>query len=149
MVASHRFEVDSRYTNPLFIGCGAYGCVCVAEDKKAGGTVAIKKIFNIQGMDATDATRTLREIKVLRHVYGHQNIISLSSVGAPYNVENLNELYLFIRSFDDESSAMDLSKYIFLHLNQGVYLGILANIYHLFLLVLGTSGHWLLPYMDV
>jgi len=115
LVGNHRFEVDSRYTMPQFIGCGAYGCVCVAEDTMATGTVAIKKIFNIQGMDATDATRTLREIKVLRHLYGHPHIISLQAIGAPFNVGSLNELYLFIRSFDDESSAMDLRKYIKRH----------------------------------
>ncbi len=50
-------------------------------------------------------------LQVLRHVYGHPNIISLSNVAAPHNVANLNELYLVIRSFDDESSAIDLSKY--------------------------------------
>ena len=74
-----------RYTKPKFIGQGAYGCVIAATDtvtkQQAQNAVqlrlvivimqvAIKKIIDIQEMDNIDAMRTLREIKICRHLTG-------------------------------------------------------------------------------
>ena len=47
------------------IGKGSYGVVCSAVDTKTGEKVAIKKINNVFD-HVSDATRILREIKLLR-----------------------------------------------------------------------------------
>ena len=55
----------NRYLIKEVIGKGSYGVVCSATDSKTGEKVAIKKINNVFD-HVSDATRILREIKLLR-----------------------------------------------------------------------------------
>jgi mitogen-activated protein kinase 1/3 len=55
----------NRYTIKEIIGKGSYGVVCSAVDNFTGEKVAIKKINNVFD-HVSDATRILREIKLLR-----------------------------------------------------------------------------------
>jgi serine/threonine protein kinase len=55
----------NRYTVKEVIGKGSYGVVCSATDNYTGEKVAIKKINNVFE-HVSDATRILREIKLLR-----------------------------------------------------------------------------------
>jgi len=55
----------NRYSIKEVIGKGSYGVVCSAVDTKSGEKVAIKKINNVFD-HVSDATRILREIKLLR-----------------------------------------------------------------------------------
>lgn len=55
----------NRYAIKEVIGKGSYGVVCSAVDTKTGEKVAIKKINNVFD-HVSDATRILREIKLLR-----------------------------------------------------------------------------------
>jgi serine/threonine protein kinase len=61
------FEVDDRYVPIKAVGKGAYGVVCSAKDSATGDKVAIKKITNAFE-NLVDARRTLREMKLLRHL---------------------------------------------------------------------------------
>ena len=81
MVCGNVFEVQSRYAPIKPIGKGAYGVVCSARDTKTDQRVAIKKITNAFE-NAIDAKRTLREIKLLRHLK-HENVIRIADVVAP------------------------------------------------------------------
>lgn len=54
-----------RYSIKEVIGKGSYGVVCSATDNNTGEKVAIKKINNVFD-HVSDATRILREIKLLR-----------------------------------------------------------------------------------
>ena len=54
-----------RYSIKEVIGKGSYGVVCSAIDNFTGEKVAIKKINNVFE-HVSDATRILREIKLLR-----------------------------------------------------------------------------------
>jgi len=102
------FEVWDRYVKPKFIGQGAYGCVIAATDKETGQPVALKKVIDIQEMDNIDAMRTLREMKICRHLRGHDNIVKLLEIIPPTICnEKINEVYM---SF--EWMAGDLSKFI-------------------------------------
>lgn len=74
------FEIDQHYQPIKAIGKGAYGVVCSAKNMVSGEKVAIKKIGNAFE-NLTDARRTLREIKLLRHLR-HDNIIA-GMGGAP------------------------------------------------------------------
>jgi mitogen-activated protein kinase 1/3 len=55
----------NRYAIREIIGKGSYGVVCSATDNYTGERVAIKKITNVFE-HVSDATRILREIKLLR-----------------------------------------------------------------------------------
>lgn len=55
----------NRYSIKEVIGKGSYGVVCSAVDNYTGEKVAIKKINNVFE-HVSDATRILREIKLLR-----------------------------------------------------------------------------------
>ena len=81
VVCGNVFEVQSRYAPIKPIGKGAYGVVCSARDVRSDARVAIKKITNAFE-NAVDAKRTLREIKLLRHLK-HENVIRIADVVAP------------------------------------------------------------------
>ncbi|XP_039017283.1 mitogen-activated protein kinase 3 isoform X2 [Hibiscus syriacus] len=66
------FEVTSKYRPPIMpIGRGAYGIVCSVLNSETNEMVAVKKIANTFD-NHMDAKRTLREIKLLRHL-DHEN----------------------------------------------------------------------------
>ena len=55
----------NRFSIHEVIGKGSYGVVCSATDNKTGEKVAIKKITDVFE-HVSDATRILREVKLLR-----------------------------------------------------------------------------------
>ncbi|KAL0477086.1 hypothetical protein AKO1_010339 [Acrasis kona] len=90
------FVVPNRYTPTSIIGKGAYGTVCVANDDKTGGQVAIKKNNNIFGHGTYSmniSTRVLRELKIISHM-DHPNILGLKEVVIPSSVSELTDLYM-------------------------------------------------------
>ena len=86
-----QFEIDERYAPIKAIGKGAYGVVCSAKDALSGDKVAIKKITNAFD-NLTDARRTLREMKLLRHLK-HENIIALRDIPRP-PTRDFKDVYL-------------------------------------------------------
>ncbi len=70
------FNIES---NDLLSGNGAYGVVCLARHRKTGTNVAIKKILNVFDHFVI-GMRTYREIKILRHLVNHENIITIRDV---------------------------------------------------------------------
>ena len=88
VVCGNVFEVQSRYAPIKPIGKGAYGVVCSARDVRSDARVAIKKITNAFE-NAVDAKRTLREIKLLRHLR-HENVIRIADVVAPVSKKSLD-----------------------------------------------------------
>jgi len=72
------FDIGARYRIKKLVGQGAFGCV-VAGEKSCGAKVAIKKVANATA-DKTAAKRLLREIRFLRHLRGHPNVISVEDV---------------------------------------------------------------------
>ncbi|KAJ6710148.1 MITOGEN-ACTIVATED PROTEIN KINASE [Salix koriyanagi] len=71
-VYGNLFEVSGKYVPPIRpVGRGAYGIVCAAVNAETREEVAIKKIGNAFD-NRIDAKRTLREIKLLRHM-DHEN----------------------------------------------------------------------------
>jgi mitogen-activated protein kinase 6 len=78
-VYGHLIEVPNKYCPPIQpIGRGAYGIVCSAMNKEIGEEVAIKKIATAFA-NRIDAKRTLREIKILRHM-NHDNVCNFASL---------------------------------------------------------------------
>ncbi|KAJ8399973.1 hypothetical protein AAFF_G00407030 [Aldrovandia affinis] len=76
-----KFEVGEEYDIIETIGTGAYGVVSSARRRDNGQRVAIKKIPNAFEV-VTNAKRTLRELKILKH-FKHDNIIAIKDILQP------------------------------------------------------------------
>ncbi|CAM9900835.1 unnamed protein product, partial [Discosporangium mesarthrocarpum] len=88
------FELDERYKNLKPIGDGSYGFVCSADDSIGDRQVAIKKIGDVFS-DLVDAKRIVREIKLLRHFDGHENIINIIDIMTnPPGTTNFKDVYI-------------------------------------------------------
>lgn len=94
------FEIDTKYVPIKPIGRGAYGVVCSSIDMETHEKVAIKKIQNVFG-NRIDALRTLRELKLLRHVK-HENVIALKDVMMPMHRSSFKDVYLVYELMDTD-----------------------------------------------
>lgn len=96
--SSKEFKIDKSYRLTKIIGHGAYGVVGAFLNEQTGEKVAIKKIQKIF-TNLLLAKRTIRELKILRHLGAHPNIISIKNIILPehskfeeiYVVQNLME----------------------------------------------------------
>jgi mitogen-activated protein kinase 1/3 len=94
------FQVDVRYQNLEVIGSGSYGLVCSATDTVLNQKVAIKKVADMF-QDLVDAKRILREIKLLRHLDGHQNVVGIRDLMTnPPDVTNFDDVYIVTDLFE-------------------------------------------------
>ncbi|XRB02248.1 mitogen-activated protein kinase [Pycnococcus provasolii] len=100
MVCGHLFEVASTYMPIKPIGKGAYGVVCSAKDVHTDERFAIKKIGNAFD-NPVDAKRTLREIKLLRHLK-HENVIGLRDIMKPPDEFTYSDVYLVYELMDTD-----------------------------------------------
>ena len=100
-VCGNMFEVQARYAPIKPIGKGAYGVVCSARNVDTDEKVAIKKIANAFE-NAVDAKRTLREMKLLRHLK-HENVIRIVDVVRPKkSVPDYNDVYVMYELMDTD-----------------------------------------------
>jgi len=91
-VLNQQFIVDRKYQYIRELGQGAYGVVCAATNTDTGEQCAIKKVTKIFEKNIL-AKRALREVKLLKHFNGHENITSLFDMDI-HNVHDFNEIYL-------------------------------------------------------
>lgn len=94
------FEVDTKYVPIKPIGRGAYGVVCSSVNRETNEKVAIKKINNVFS-NRIDALRTLRELKLLRHIR-HENVIALKDVMMPIHRSSFKDIYLVYELMDTD-----------------------------------------------
>lgn len=96
MMDSKDFFADygeaNRYTIKEVIGKGSYGIVCSAVDNYTGEKVAIKKINNVFE-HVSDATRILREIKLLR-LLKHPDIVEIKHIMLPPSPRDFKDIYV-------------------------------------------------------
>lgn len=83
----------SRYRVEKVIGEGAYGVVVAALDTRTGDRVAVKRIKRVLD-SAAMATRILRELKFLRHLSRHENVISVRDVLIPGERDRFNDVFV-------------------------------------------------------
>lgn len=132
------FEVSTKYVPPIRpIGRGAYGLVCAAVNADTREEVAIKKIGNAFD-NRVDAKRTLREIKLLRHM-DHENVIAIKDIIKPPNREAFNDVYMVLELMDtdlhqiirsDQDLTDDHSQYFLYQLLRGLKYVHSANVLH-------------------
>ncbi|KAK7856475.1 mitogen-activated protein kinase like protein d5 [Quercus suber] len=95
------FEVTAKYKPPILpIGKGAYGIVCSALNSETNEHVALKKIANAFD-NKIDAKRTLREIKLLRHME-HENVVAIRDIIPPPQREAFNDVYIAYELMDTD-----------------------------------------------
>ncbi|GFS46477.1 mitogen-activated protein kinase 1 [Actinidia rufa] len=94
------FEIDTKYVPIKPIGRGAYGIVCSSINRETNEKVAIKKIHNAFE-NCIDALRTLRELKLLRHLR-HDNVIALKDVMMPIQRRTFKDVYLVYELMDTD-----------------------------------------------
>ncbi|CAI9268876.1 unnamed protein product [Lactuca saligna] len=95
------FEVTAKYKPPIMpIGKGAYGIVCSALNSETNEHVAIKKIANAFD-NKIDAKRTLREIKLLRHM-DHENVVAIRDIIPPPERTSFNDVYIAYELMDTD-----------------------------------------------
>ncbi|TMW55674.1 hypothetical protein Poli38472_010556 [Pythium oligandrum] len=92
------FHVDPKYKPIDAIGQGSYGVVCSVRNAETNEKLAIKKITPMAG-DEWDATHTLREIRLMRCLGAHENIISLKDLSM---CEEKDELYMMMELADTD-----------------------------------------------
>ncbi|PRQ17603.1 putative mitogen-activated protein kinase CMGC-MAPK family [Rosa chinensis] len=137
-VFGNLFEVSSKYVPPIRpIGRGAYGIVCAAVNSDTHEEVAIKKIGNAFD-NIIDAKRTLREIKLLRHM-NHENVIGLKDIVRPPKKDNFNDVYIVYELMDtdlhqiirsDQQLTDDHCQYFLYQLLRGLKYIHSANVLH-------------------
>lgn len=94
------FDIHTKYRPIKPIGRGTYGVVCSSINMDTNEKVAIKKISNVFD-DCGDALRTLREMKLLRHVR-HENVIALKDVMIPDQRTSFKDIYLVYELMDKD-----------------------------------------------
>ncbi|NP_001313013.1 mitogen-activated protein kinase 3-like [Nicotiana tabacum] len=106
------FEITTKYRPPIMpIGRGAYGIVCSVLNTELNEMVAVKKIANAFDI-YMDAKRTLREIKLLRHL-DHENVIGLRDVIPPPLRREFSDVYI-------ATELMDTDLHQIIRSNQGL-----------------------------
>ncbi|KAH3745287.1 CMGC/MAPK protein kinase [Pelomyxa schiedti] len=99
-------DVVDRYSLSSTIGQGGFSTVWRATEYASGSKVAVKKLYNVF-RSANVAKRVLREIKLLKHFRGHENIITLLDLPIPSNPKTFNDVYIVF-----ELATTDLSNLI-------------------------------------
>ena len=115
-LSGQQFRLPAQYTPQAIVGKGSYGVVCAAREKPSttpkGSThgddrrVAIKRIKPVAG-DAWDARHTLREVRLMRLLAPHPNVISLLNL--VLSAEE-GELYIVMELMDSDLHQIIQSK---------------------------------------
>ncbi|CAI5466126.1 unnamed protein product [Closterium sp. Yama58-4] len=90
----------SKYRLLEVIGRGSYGIVCSAIDTHTGEKVAIKKINDIFE-HVSDATRILREIKLLR-LLRHPDIVEIKHIMLPPSRRDFKDIYVVFELMESD-----------------------------------------------
>ncbi|XP_027358444.1 mitogen-activated protein kinase 9 [Abrus precatorius] len=90
----------SRYEVQEVIGKGSYGVVCSANDTHTGEKVAIKKINDVFE-HVSDATRILREIKLLR-LLRHPDIVEIKHIMLPPSRREFKDVYVVFELMESD-----------------------------------------------
>jgi serine/threonine protein kinase len=90
----------SRYQVSEVIGKGSYGVVAAAIDTQTGERVAIKKIVDVFD-HVSDATRILREVKLLR-LLRHPDIVQIKHIMLPPSRREFRDIYVIFELMESD-----------------------------------------------
>mmetsp|Transcript_15496 Transcript_15496/g.42253 ORF Transcript_15496/g.42253 Transcript_15496/m.42253 type:complete len:491 (+) Transcript_15496:351-1823(+) len=127
----------NRFSIHEVIGKGSYGVVCSATDNKTGEKVAIKKITDVFE-HVSDATRILREVKLLR-VLKHPDIVEVKHIVLPPNPREFKDIFVIFELMETDLHQVikandDLThehhQFFLYQLLRGIKYVHTANVYH-------------------
>eukprot|EP00388_Colpodella_angusta_P019745 GDKJ01049390.1.p1 GENE.GDKJ01049390.1~~GDKJ01049390.1.p1 ORF type:complete len:555 (-),score=135.22 GDKJ01049390.1:1429-3093(-) len=99
------FSISRRYELVEIIGQGAYGVVVAAKDLNTGEMVAIKKMQHTFE-HSTFTKRTLRELRILRHLQ-HENVVRIRDINtADGGREDFDEIYVVCDLMETDLGAI-------------------------------------------
>lgn len=90
----------NQYEIQEVVGKGSYGVVASAIDTHTGEKVAIKKMTNIFE-HVSDATRILREIKLLR-LLRHPDIVEIKHIMLPPSPREFKDIYVVFELMESD-----------------------------------------------
>ena len=100
------WNLQSRYKLETLAGKGSYGSVAICRDKeRSGEKVAVKMIRNVFN-SVVGAERVLRELRILRHLRGHPNIVEVFEVAEPEDRNSFKDLYVVFEAMDFDMSRL-------------------------------------------
>ena len=105
-VSGTAFRVNAKFKPLGIIGKGSYGVVCAAENILTGENVAVKKIKPMCE-DVWDAKHTLRELRLMRLMEKHPNVITLKGLNID---ESTSSLYIIMELMDSDLHRIIQSK---------------------------------------
>jgi len=100
------FKVDKAYQDLKPVGKGSYGIVCSALNVETKENVAIKRVSPIS-THVIDAKHVLREIRMMRYLGTHENIITLKDLALR---DADDELYIVMELLDSDLHRIIQSK---------------------------------------
>lgn len=129
---------DNNYDIQQVIGEGSYGIVVSAVERQSRVEVAVKRITNVFD-DIPEAIRTLRELKFLRLLKNHENIITIRNVLLPADSRTFDDVFVVLELMPTDltrvlRSKINLSnehiRWLAYQLLRGVHHIHSANVYH-------------------
>ncbi|KAJ3683334.1 hypothetical protein LUZ60_013561 [Juncus effusus] len=131
------YSETNRYQIQEVIGKGSYGVVGSATDTHTGQLVAIKKINDVFE-HVSDATRILREIKLLR-LLRHPDIVEIKHIMLPPSRREFKDVYVVFELMEsdlhqvikanDDLTPMHLKVFLYQLLRAMKYIHT-ANVFH-------------------
>lgn len=129
---------EHKYRLEQVIGEGSYGVVCSAVNMETGEKVAVKRIMRVFE-EAPEATRTLRELKFLRLLKGHENIITIKDVLLPSDRDRFDDVFVVLELMPTDltrvlRSKIELSnehiRWLVFQLIRGIYYIHTSRVFH-------------------
>ena len=95
-----------RYAIVRTVGRGAFGTVMAARDTATGALVAVKRIRD--ALEDQDQCKLLqRELKLLRHLRGHENIINIQDIFVgPTGQADFTDIFIVTNKMDTDLSRV-------------------------------------------
>lgn len=130
--------MENKYTVQQIIGEGASGVVCSAIDNVTGELVAVKRVS--RGFDKVPVSvRILRELKFLRLLRGHENIVEIKDILVPGSTKDFNDVFVVFELMPTDLAHVLRSKtelsplhvqYFMYQLLRGIYFLHTAGVFH-------------------
>ena len=93
--------LEGQYELVKQLGEGAFGVVAAAKNRTSGDEVAIKCIKDAT-QDEEQAKLLLRELKLLRHFRGHENVINITDIAIPRGQSQLKDIFIITDLMDTD-----------------------------------------------
>lgn len=129
---------EHQYRLEQVIGEGSYGVVCSAVNTVSGERVAVKRIMRVFE-EAPEALRTLRELKFLRLLKDHENIITIKDVLLPSDRDRFDDVFVVLELMPTDLTRVLRSKieltgehirWLIFQLIRGIYYIHTSRVFH-------------------